>query len=96
MDRITRTRIKICGITRAQDVAALAGNGADALGLVFYEKSPRHVTVQQAMQLAHIAPPFLTIVGLFVNPTVDCVREVPLSLRDNFPFTHYKRRSSDN
>ena len=73
---ITRTRIKICGITREQDVSAVADNGADALGLVFYEKSPRHVGGQQAVQLARSAPPFLTVVGLFVNPSVDYVREV--------------------
>jgi phosphoribosylanthranilate isomerase len=73
---ITRTRIKICGITREQDVSAVAGNGADALGLVFYEKSPRHVSVQQAVQLVHAVPPFVTVVGLFVNPSVDYVREV--------------------
>jgi phosphoribosylanthranilate isomerase len=72
----TRTRIKICGITREQDVSAVADNGADALGLVFYEKSPRHVSVQQAEQLVRAAPPFLTVVGLFVNPSVDYVREV--------------------
>ncbi len=70
------TRIKICGITREQDLSAVASNGADAFGLVFYEKSPRHVSVQQAAQLAHAAPPFVTAVGLFVNPTVDYVREV--------------------
>ena len=73
---ITRTRIKICGITREQDVAAVAASGADALGLVFYEKSPRHVEVQQAVQLARSVPPFMTVVGLFVNPSVDYVREV--------------------
>ncbi len=73
---ITRTRIKICGITREQDVTAVACNGADALGLVFYEKSPRHVGVQQAAKLARTVPPFLTAVGLFVNPSVDYVREV--------------------
>jgi phosphoribosylanthranilate isomerase len=72
----TRTRIKICGITREQDVSAVAVNGADALGLVFYEKSPRHVSVQQAVRLARAVPPFVTIVGLFVNPSVDYVREV--------------------
>jgi phosphoribosylanthranilate isomerase len=72
----TRTRIKICGITREQDVSAVADNGADALGFVFYEKSSRHVGVQQAVQLARTVPPFLTVVGLFVNPTVDYVREV--------------------
>jgi phosphoribosylanthranilate isomerase len=73
---ITRTRIKICGITREQDVSAVAGNGADALGLVFYEKSPRHVSVQQAEQLVRTVPPLVTVVGLFVNPTVDYVHEV--------------------
>jgi phosphoribosylanthranilate isomerase len=76
MTRITSTRIKICGITRAQDVSAVASNGADALGLVFYETSPRHVSLQQAAQLARAVPPFVTVVGLFVNPTVDYVREV--------------------
>lgn len=70
------TRIKICGITREQDVLAVAHSGADALGLVFYEKSPRHVSVQQAAKLVHAAPPFITAVGLFVNPSVDYVRGV--------------------
>jgi len=70
------TRIKICGITLEQDVLAVTSSGADALGLVFYEKSPRHVAPQQAAQLAHSVPPFVTVVGLFVNPSVDYVREV--------------------
>jgi phosphoribosylanthranilate isomerase len=76
MTRTARTRIKICGITREEDLRAAASCGADAIGLVFYEKSPRHVSVQQAVQLAHAVPPFVTVVGLFVNPTVDYVREV--------------------
>jgi phosphoribosylanthranilate isomerase len=70
------TRIKICGITREQDLHAAASSGADALGLVFYEKSPRHVTLPQAVKLAHAVPPFVSVVGLFVNPTVAYVREV--------------------
>ncbi len=70
------TRIKICGITREQDLRAVAYGGADAIGLVFYEKSPRHVSVQQAAQLARVVPPFVTVVGLFVNPSVEYVREV--------------------
>lgn len=70
------TRIKICGITREQDLRAVADSGADALGLVFYAKSPRHVTVPQAAQLARAVPPFVTVVGLFVNPSVEYVREV--------------------
>jgi phosphoribosylanthranilate isomerase len=70
------TRIKICGITREQDLRAVANSGADAIGLVFYEKSPRHVSVQQAAELMRLVPPFVTAVGLFVNPTVDYVRQV--------------------
>ena len=73
---MTRTRIKICGITREQDVSAVDEYGADALGFVFYEKSPRHVGVVQAVRLARTVPPFLTVVGLFVNPSADYVREV--------------------
>jgi len=76
MSRIARTRIKICGITREQDVNAVANSGADALGLVFYEQSPRHVSLQQAAKLTCAVPPFVNVVGLFVNPTVDYVREV--------------------
>jgi phosphoribosylanthranilate isomerase len=70
------TRIKICGITREQDVLAVANGGADALGLVFYENSPRHVGVEQAAKLVRAMPPFVTVVGLFVNPTAAYVREV--------------------
>ena len=70
------TRIKICGITREQDLQAVASCGADAIGLVFYEKSPRHVALQQAVQLARAVPPFVTVVGLFVNPSAEQVREV--------------------
>ena len=76
------TRIKICGITRVEDAQVAAHSGADALGLVFYGKSPRHVSVQQAVLLAAAVPPFVTVVGLFVNPSEDEVRnvlcEVPL------------------
>jgi phosphoribosylanthranilate isomerase len=70
------TRIKICGITRVEDALAVASSGADALGLVFHEKSPRHVTAQQAARVTAAVPPFVTIVGLFVNPSEDLVREV--------------------
>lgn len=70
------TRIKICGITREQDLHAVANSGADAIGLVFYEKSPRHVSVQHAARLMRVVPPFVTVVGLFVNPTADYVRQV--------------------
>lgn len=70
------TRIKICGITRVKDAQAAAFSGADALGLVFFDKSPRHVTLQLATRLAESIPPFVTLVGLFVNPCIDEVRKV--------------------
>jgi phosphoribosylanthranilate isomerase len=62
-----RTRIKICGLTRQADVAAAVDAGADAVGFVFYAKSPRHVGVSQAALLARELPPFVTPVCLFVN-----------------------------
>ncbi len=69
-------RVKICGITREQDALAVAMSGADAIGLVFYEKSPRHVSIMQAAKLVAALPPFVTVVGLFVNASADTVREV--------------------
>jgi len=64
---MNRTRIKICGLTREQDVDAAVAAGADAVGFVLYEKSPRHVTPQRAAALARRLPPFITPVLLFVN-----------------------------
>lgn len=79
-----RTRIKICGLTRHQDIEAAILAGADALGFVFYPKSPRYVAIAQAKELLAQVPPFVTTVGLFVNPLETEVRatldEVPLSL----------------
>jgi len=62
-----RTRIKICGLTREADVDAAVEAGADALGFVLYERSPRFVTLARAVELAQRLPPFVTPVGLFVN-----------------------------
>ncbi len=62
-----RTRIKICGLTREADVDAAVEAGADAIGFVFYEKSPRHVSLLRAKELARRLPVFVTPVGLFVN-----------------------------
>ena len=63
------TRIKICGLTRETDVEAAVAAGADAVGFVFYAKSPRAVTPERARALARLLPPFVTPVGLFVNAT---------------------------
>jgi phosphoribosylanthranilate isomerase len=70
------TRTKICGITREQDALAAARCGADAIGLVFYERSPRRVSIAQAKQLAGALPPFVSAVGLFVDAEAAFVREV--------------------
>lgn len=79
-----RTRIKICGITREQDLATAVAAGADALGFVFYAPSPRYVTPQRAAQLVAQVPAFVARVGLFVNETAEFVdavlAQVPLDL----------------
>jgi phosphoribosylanthranilate isomerase len=62
-----RTRIKICGLTREQDVDAAVAAGADAIGFVRYPKSPRYVTIERAAKLAKRLPPFITPVLLYVN-----------------------------
>ena len=64
---LLRTRIKICGLTREQDVDAAVAAGADAVGFVLYNKSPRHITPERAAELARRLPPFVTPVLLFVN-----------------------------
>lgn len=70
-----RTRIKICGLTREQDVDAAVEAGADAIGLVLYPKSPRYVSAQRAGELARRLPPFVAPVLLFVNEPLHVVRE---------------------
>ena len=71
-----RTRIKVCGLTRVEDVAAAVAAGVDALGFVFYGPSPRAVTPAQAATLLRAVPPFVTTVGLFVNATAAEVAQV--------------------
>ena len=76
-----RTRIKICGITRSEDLQAAARAGADAIGLVFYPPSPRCLSLDWARQLASEVPPFVTSVALFVNPSAAQVHEVLARVR---------------
>src|SRR5436190_15672254 len=71
-----RTRVKNCGITRVDDASAAAQEGADALGLVFWPGTPRRVSLDQARAIAQVVSPFVTIVGLFVDPDPDDVRAV--------------------
>ncbi len=76
MSRPKRTRVKICGITRSEDGIAAAAAGADAIGLVFYARSPRHVTTQQACTIITALPPFVTTVGLFVDASAAEIKAV--------------------
>lgn len=79
-----RTRAKICGITRVEDVHAVANAGCDAIGFVFYPPSPRHVTLEQAEILIQSVPAYVQAVGLFVNSHADeihaILNKVPLDI----------------
>jgi phosphoribosylanthranilate isomerase len=79
-----RVRVKICGITNTQDAQAAVALGADAIGLVFFPPSPRFVTLDQAAEITRQLPPFVTIVGLFVDADAQtiarAIAEVPLNL----------------
>jgi len=81
---MVRTRVKICGITRLADGLAAADAGADAIGFVFWRGTPRRIEAARARAIAAAMPPYVTTVGLFVDPDPDDVRAalaiVPLGL----------------
>ena len=81
---MTTTAVKICGITRVEDGLAAAHAGAHAIGLVFHPASPRFVSHARAREVIERLPPFVTVVGLFVDPEPEAVlrvlREVPLQV----------------
>lgn len=80
----SRTRVKICGITRTEDALTAIACGADALGFVFYDPSPRAISAEQAAAMMAELPPFVATVGLFVDAPAEFVRQTlalaPLSL----------------
>ena len=71
-----RTRVKICGFTRIEDAVYAAHNGVDAIGLVFYPFSPRHVEIEQAIRIVNALPAFTSVVALFVDEQEAKIREV--------------------
>lgn len=91
---LRRTRIKICGITSVADAKAAADAGADAIGLVFYPGSPRHVNYAQAKEIAASLPPFVSCVGLFVDPTEAEVRDVIANVRVSMLQFHGKESAA--
>jgi phosphoribosylanthranilate isomerase len=71
-----RTRVKICGFTRAEDAVIAAGLGVDAIGLVFYPPSPRNVAIEQAVAITQALPAFVSVVGLFVDAEPEFIKNV--------------------
>lgn len=79
-----RCRVKVCGVTSVADALMVSAAGADALGLVFYSKSKRNVSLEQAAEICKAAPPFVATVGLFLDAEASFVKQVlaamPLTL----------------
>ena len=68
-------KVKVCGITRLEDAEAAVGLGADAIGFILWPKSPRVISLDEAARIANALPPFVTRVGVFVNPSLNEARE---------------------
>jgi phosphoribosylanthranilate isomerase len=90
-----RTRVKICGITRVEDAISAVNAGADAIGLVFYAPSPRALTITQAQQIVAAIPPFVSVVGLFVNATQNEIEAVLSKVRLDILQYHGDETASD-
>jgi phosphoribosylanthranilate isomerase len=90
-----RTRIKICGITSEADAIAAAQAGCDAIGLVFYAPSPRFVSIEQAMKIVASLPPFVAVVGLFVDADEQEIRSVLARVRLDILQFHGEESAAD-
>ncbi len=95
MEQYNRTRVKICGITRVEDALAAVNAGADAIGLVFYQPSPRFVTVEQAQHIVAAIPPFVSVVALFVNALPAEIKTVLAQVRIDIVQFHGDETPSD-
>lgn len=95
MPAMARTRIKICGVRDAPTALAAADAGADAVGLVFAQGSPRLVTVEQARAVMAALPPYVTAVGVFVDAPVDDVRRIASDVGLNTVQLHGRETPND-
>ncbi|MGH1542393.1 MAG: phosphoribosylanthranilate isomerase [Arenicella sp.] len=77
---MARTRIKVCGMRQADQVSQAVELGVDAIGMIFYSKSPRVVTLDQARNVRSVVPAFVTLVGVFANESVDVVNNTANSI----------------
>lgn len=75
-NEFTVVKVKICGLTSADEAVAIANLGADAIGLVFYQPSSRFVSLERAREIISVLPPFVQSVALFVNPSMQEVETV--------------------
>ncbi len=85
-------RVKICGITSYEDAIVAINAGADALGFVFYEKSPRFIDKDRAKNIIKKLPPFVEIVGLFVNESADVINETCLHIGASLAQIHFEAK----
>ena len=75
-DRDTQVKVKICGMTNLNDVKVAVNGGVDAVGFIFYKKSPRSVTMQAVRKIVLELPPFVDSVGVFVNETAEQINKI--------------------
>ena len=83
-------RVKICGITNFQDAIQAIDAGADALGFVFYEKSPRYIAPKDALEIVQKLPPFIERVGLFVNSTSEFINSTCMKTKMSTAQVHFE------
>ena len=74
-------KVKICGMTRLEDTLLAAKEGADAVGFIFYKKSPRHVSAKTVKTIVEALPPFIETIGVFVNESADRINRIADSCR---------------
>lgn len=84
------TRVKICGITNLHDALCAISAGADALGFVFYDKSPRYISPKKALQIVELLPPFVQTVGLFVSATCKEINATCKEAKMNVAQIHFE------
>lgn len=85
---MSRVRVKVCGITKASQAQALVDLGVDALGLIFYKKSPRGVSIEVAREIRRVIPAFVSVVGVFVDHTAQEINEICSNLKLNLIQLH--------